>query len=149
MLLYRVWGLGPWVLSRLRPVCDECRKVNVDGMIHCLHSGFRLEPQGDLANARSTFKEKAAATREGRPIDFVKMSPNYDINTNRIRTQIWEGDCRDVNSAGSTPRQRCNQVKKKSLRNNDEQVADLMHKRPFEAYNYAAIGLSTKGYVSL
>ena len=54
--------------------------------------GNRLEPQGDLANALSTFKEKAAAAREGRPIDFVKMSPNYDIKTNRLRSQLQEGD---------------------------------------------------------
>ncbi len=101
-----------------------------------------LEPQGDLANALSTFLEKAAAAREGRPIDFVKMSPNYDINTNRLRSQQREGDFRDVNSAGSTLRQRCHQVKKKSINNNDTTISDVMHKRPFEASNYAAKGLS-------
>ena len=131
----RLWAVNELVIIP-RPVCEECRKTNVDGMIHCVHCGNRLESQGDLANALSTFKEKAAATREGRPSDFVKMSPNYD--TNRIRSQIREGDFLDVNSAGSTLRQRCHQVKKKSLSNNDEQISDLMHKRPFEAFNYAA-----------
>ena len=48
----------------------------------------------------------------------------------------------DVNSAGSTLLQRCHQVKKKSLNNNDEQISDLMRKRLFEAYDYAAKGLS-------
>ena len=85
-----------------------------------------------MANALSTLKEKAAAAREGRLIDFVKMSPNYDINTNRLRSRQREGDFRDVNSAGSTLRQRCHQVT----------ISDVMHKRPFEAYNYAAKGLS-------
>ena len=47
-----------------------------------------------------------------------------------------------MNSAGSTLRQRCHQVKKKSINNNDTTVSDVMHKRPFEAYNYAAKGLS-------
>ena len=72
----------------------------------------------------------------------MKMSPNYDINTNRLRSQLREGDFRDVNSAGSTLRQRCHQVKKKSLNNNDDNISDVMHKRPFEAFNYAAKGLS-------
>ena len=72
----------------------------------------------------------------------MKMSPNYDINTNRLRSHQREGDFRDVNSAGSTLRQRCHQVKKKSINNNDTSVSDVMHKRPFEAYNYAAKGLS-------
>ena len=136
-----MWSINELALVP-RPKCPECSKTNVDGMIHCVHCGHRLEPQGDLANALSTFKEKAAAAREGRPIDFVKMSPNYDINTNRLRSQQREGDFRDVNSAGSTLRQRCHQVKKKSINNNDTTISDVMHKRPFEAYNYAAKGLS-------
>ena len=32
--------------------------------------------------------------------------------------------------------------KKKSLNNNNDQISDLMRKRPFEAYNYAAKGPS-------
>ena len=137
----KLWSINELALVP-KPACPECRKINVDGMINCVHCGHRLEPQGDLANALSTFKEKAAAAREGRPIDFVKMSPNYDINTNRLRSHQREGDFRDVNSAGSTLRQRCHQVKKKSINNNDTTVSDVMHKRPFEAYNYAAKGLS-------
>ena len=137
----KLWSINELALVP-RPKCPECNKTNVDGVIHCVHCGHRLEPQGDLANALSTFKEKAAAAREGRPIDFVKMSPNYDINTNRLRSQQREGDFRDVNSAGSTLRQRCHQVKKKSVNNNDTTISDVMRKRPFEAYNYAAKGLS-------
>ena len=137
----KLWSINELALVP-KPACPECRKINVDGMINCVHCGHRLEPQGDLANALSTFKEKAAAAREGRPIDFVKMSPNYDINTNRLRSHQREGDFRDVNSAGSTLRQRCHQVKKKSINNNDTTISDVMHKRPFEAYNYAAKGLS-------
>ena len=137
----KLWSINELALVP-KPACPECRKINVDGVINCVHCGHRLEPQGDLANALSTFKEKAAAAREGRPIDFVKMSPNYDINTNRLRSHQREGDFRDVNSAGSTLRQRCHQVKKKSINNNDTTISDVMHKRPFEAYNYAAKGLS-------
>ena len=125
----KLWAMNELVIIP-KPTCEECKRVNIDGMISCIHCGTRLEPQGDLANVLATFKEKDAAAREGRPIDFVKMSPNYDINTNRLRAQPREGDFRDVNSAASTLRQRCHQVKKKSLQNQDDGIPDVMHKRP-------------------